>query len=117
MSRLVVERLRAARHDVTWIAETDPGEHDPDVLALSVSQDRILLTEDHDFEVLAFGDLAPAVGIVRSAIGTALSEVDVAARICEVVDAFGDVRLRGRFTVIETHRTRQRDLPAVADLG
>ena len=93
----------------------DPGGRDPDVLTLSVSQDRILLTEDHDFEGLAFRDLAPAVGIVRVAIGTALSEVDVAVRVAEVVDALGRSGLQGRFTVIEPNRTRQRDLPAVAD--
>jgi len=44
LPRLAVEALRQAGLDVLWIAEESPGISDDDVLALSVSTSRILLT-------------------------------------------------------------------------
>jgi predicted nuclease of predicted toxin-antitoxin system len=49
VSRLVVERLRAAGFDVATIAGAHSGSSDADVLATSCREGRILITEDRDF--------------------------------------------------------------------
>jgi predicted nuclease of predicted toxin-antitoxin system len=48
-----VVALRAAGHDVTWVRDAIPGAKDPDVLALAVSEKRVLLTFDKEFGELA----------------------------------------------------------------
>jgi predicted nuclease of predicted toxin-antitoxin system len=49
VSRLVVQRLRNSGFDLTSIAETSTGVADDDVLATAANEDRIVITEDHDF--------------------------------------------------------------------
>jgi predicted nuclease of predicted toxin-antitoxin system len=50
----IVDRLRADRHDVLFIAEADPGIDDETVLGLSLQTDGVLLTADKDFGDLVF---------------------------------------------------------------
>jgi predicted nuclease of predicted toxin-antitoxin system len=45
----VVTALRAAGHDVSAVVEITPSARDPAVLALVLSDARVLLTEDKDF--------------------------------------------------------------------
>ena len=54
IDRQIVERLRAAGHEVLFIAELDPGIDDEAVLAHSREQQAILLTADKDFGELVF---------------------------------------------------------------
>jgi len=61
---LVVRTLRELGHDVIYVAELAPGLADPDVLEQSVSEERILLTEDRDFGELVFRGQETAYGIV-----------------------------------------------------
>jgi predicted nuclease of predicted toxin-antitoxin system len=49
----VVVALRADGHDVVWFKEVAPGSVDEDVLALALSENRVLLTFDKDFGGLA----------------------------------------------------------------
>lgn len=44
----LVLALRAAGHDVTYVAELAPGIADDAVLSLALRQGRLLLTEDKD---------------------------------------------------------------------
>ena len=44
VSRLVVERLRAAGFDVASVRETTPGALDKDILDAAGSDDRVLIT-------------------------------------------------------------------------
>jgi len=51
------EAVEAARHagfDVAWIHERAPGADDEAVLALALSESRVLVTFDKDFGQLAF---------------------------------------------------------------
>jgi hypothetical protein len=51
-------------YDVTYVAELAPGLTDNDVLAQSVTEERILLTEDRDFGELVFRGQKSAYGVV-----------------------------------------------------
>ena len=61
-----VEALRVAGFEVDWIRERSPGISDPDVLAISLREGRVLITFDKDFGELAFrrGAVASAGGIL-----------------------------------------------------
>lgn len=54
VSRMVIERLRASGFDVISIGETRSGAPDKYVLEAADAEDRILITEDHDFGELMF---------------------------------------------------------------
>lgn len=60
----LVARLRAADHDVIYIAEAAPSLSDADVVALALKDGRLLLTEDKDFGDLVFRPKQVTTGIV-----------------------------------------------------
>lgn len=49
-----VEAARNAGHDLAWVHETHAGAEDDTVLALSLSEGRVLVTFDKDFGEMAF---------------------------------------------------------------
>lgn len=49
-----VYAARRAGFDLAWVHEDSPGADDPSVLALSIAQNRVLVTFDKDFGELAF---------------------------------------------------------------
>ena len=65
----LVAALRQAGHDVRYVLEIDPGASDKQVVALSIEQDRILITEDKDFGELAIrhGKALPGLILIRPA--------------------------------------------------
>ena len=60
MPAKLVAMLRAAGHDVRYVAELQPSAEDGDVLELALRERRLLLTEDKDFGELIFGETARA---------------------------------------------------------
>jgi predicted nuclease of predicted toxin-antitoxin system len=100
----VVTALREAGHDVTAVAEINPGVADEVVLALARSDSRALLTEDKDFGLLAYAGGHETAGVVlirfpagvRRTLGQAL--VDLVAEL--------DDRIGGAFVVVEPGRAR-----------
>jgi predicted nuclease of predicted toxin-antitoxin system len=112
MSRTLVRLMRLDGHDVLWPVETGPGVRDDDLLALSVAEDRILTSEDWDFGDLVFRHGRRAIGIVLVTLTDAADAAVVAQRVIRRLTALGEPELRGRFTVLEAGRTRQRDLPS-----
>ena len=54
VDRQIVDRLRNDGHEVSYIAELDPGLADPDVLSISQTARALLLTADKDFGELVF---------------------------------------------------------------
>ena len=50
----IVEQLRRAGHQVIYIAETEPGISDTEVLGLASRKSSLLLTADRDFGELVF---------------------------------------------------------------
>ncbi len=54
VERQVVEALRAAGHEVTYIAEIAPTSSDEDVLARAAAARSLLITRDKDFGSLVY---------------------------------------------------------------
>jgi predicted nuclease of predicted toxin-antitoxin system len=100
----VVRSLRAAGHDVTAIAEINPGIDDEVVMALAHSESRILVTEDKDFGQLAFAADQRIGGIILIRYPSASRNL-LGRVIVEIVGELGD-RLIGAFAVIEPGRAR-----------
>src|SRR5579863_2059499 len=105
----VVEALCRVGHDVATVP-AQAGIRDSAVLARSVGERRILLTNDKDFAELAFLQRTASVGIVLIRLPRCGSEAK-ATRVEEEVGARGD-RLAGAMTVIEEEATRRRALPS-----
>jgi predicted nuclease of predicted toxin-antitoxin system len=104
----LVEVLRRAGHDVATVP-VQAGIRDREVLARSVEEHRILITNDKDFAELAFLQRSASVGIVLIRLPRCGSE-EKASRVAEELKASGD-RLAGAMTVIEEEATRRRALP------
>ncbi|HVT61825.1 MAG TPA: DUF5615 family PIN-like protein [Thermoanaerobaculia bacterium] len=110
LERPVIEALRGAGHDVATIPAEAAGIRDRDVLARSVEEHRILVTNDKDFAELAFLKRSATVGIILIRQSRSSSR-EKASRILEVVAAHGH-RLAGAMTVVEVETLRRRPMPS-----
>lgn len=108
ISRLVVERLRAAGLDVATVAAASPGASDADVLAIATGEARILITEDRDFGELVIRQRLGVPGVVLLELDR-LSNAAEAHRVAAIVSASAE-KLAGRLTVIEPGRIRIRPI-------
>jgi predicted nuclease of predicted toxin-antitoxin system len=105
----LVSHLRAAEHDVVYMAEVAPAADDGRVLIWARAEQRILLTEDKDFGDLVFrrGQTVPSIVLLRvDSTMHALKEV----RLDAAISHFGD-GLFGRYVIVEAARFRLRRLP------
>ncbi len=105
----VVAALRGDGHDVAWIKERNRGASDDVVLALALSENRVLLTFDKDFGELAFrlGQTAsPGVILLRPR----LRSPDHLVRFARAVLAQAHT-WDGHFAVAEEGRLRIVPLP------
>jgi predicted nuclease of predicted toxin-antitoxin system len=106
--RLVVDALRAAGHDVTWVRTDAPGSTDPDVLARAVADGRLLLTFDKDFGELAFRlglPATPGVVLFRSSLADPTAAADFIVRTLAARTDWP-----GHFSVVDDQRIRMRPL-------
>lgn len=106
VDRQVVEALRAVDLDVTYVAELDPGIRDPEVLALAVREQRLLITSDKGFGELVFRQRRASHGVIL----LRLAGVDPAVkaeRVASVIQQHG-AGLPGSFTVVTSRLTRIR---------
>jgi predicted nuclease of predicted toxin-antitoxin system len=106
---LVVEALQAAGHDVATVPAEIAGIRDGDVLARSVMEQRILLTNDKDFAELAFLQRSAATGIILMRLPRSSSR-DKADRLLEMVRTHAN-RLADAMTVVDERGVRRRPLP------
>jgi hypothetical protein len=107
----LVEALRLEGHDVDWVRDLYSGIKDAPLLALSLSQGRIIVSEDCDFGELIFRDHKPAIDIALVMIadfgGPLQRTADYAAKkITELATS-----QNGHLTVIEPGREWPRPLP------
>ncbi len=105
----LVLHLRAAGHDVAYMAEIAPAISDAEVLARAHAEDRLLLTEDKDFGDLVFRRGRPVPAVILLRIDAAVHELKK-IRLGAAIDRFGE-KLRGRYTVVEENKIRARPLP------
>lgn len=100
----VVTALRTAGHDVTAVVEISPSVEDDVVLAMARSDARVLLTEDKDFGLLAYGGGRETAGVVLIRFpGNARRSLGQA--VVKVVAELGS-RISGAFVVVEPGRAR-----------
>ena len=103
-----VRTLRQAGHDVLWIREDHPGWDDQSVLALAMTENRVLLTFDKDFGELAFRSKLPAnCGIILLRFRKQSPEL-IAQRTLTSIATRTD--WAGHFAVIEEDRIRMTPL-------
>lgn len=102
----VVARLRSAGHEVTYIAELDPGIDDEQVLTLATAEAAVLLTADKDFGELVFRRRQVTAGVLLVRL-PGLAPVRKAALVNLVVNRYQD-QLLGAFAVIRPGSVRVR---------
>jgi predicted nuclease of predicted toxin-antitoxin system len=107
--RPAVEALCQAAFDVLWITEANPGATDDEVLGLSVSTGRTLLTLDKDFGELAYRRGLPAqcgVVLFRLTPQDPAEIASIAVSALRSRNSWAD-----HFSVITRERIRMRPLP------
>jgi predicted nuclease of predicted toxin-antitoxin system len=106
VDRQIVEALRSAGHDVTYVAEQSPGLVDEDVLQSASREGRVLVTADKDFGELVFrqGRLHSGITLVR------LHGLDPSekGRVAVAAIAEHGSELEQSFAVLEQGRIRIR---------
>ncbi|HET7786486.1 MAG TPA: DUF5615 family PIN-like protein [Myxococcales bacterium] len=104
---LAVEALRAAGHEVDWIAELGQSTEDSTVLTLATERALTLLTMDKDFGELAVQRGLPAPsGIVLVRVPP---DPGLIARVC-VAALAPPADFAGQFVVVTEDRMRIRPL-------
>jgi predicted nuclease of predicted toxin-antitoxin system len=107
--RPAVEALRGAGFDILWIAEVKPGATDEEVLAISISTGRTLLTFDKDFGELAYRRaVSSRFGIVLFRLMPQNPDeiASIAVSALKPTESWA-----GHFSVITRERIRMRRLP------
>ncbi len=104
-----IRLLRTAGYEVEAMIELAPGTPDPEVLSHARQHGQILITFDRDFGELVYhrGSAVPA-GIIYLRLSPA--DPEEAGRVLLDLFAVEELRLEGRFTVVDTDRIRQRPL-------
>lgn len=100
----VIRALREAGHDVIAMADVAKGGTDEQVLQRAVNEDRLLITEDHDFGELIYARGLSSTGVILLRFHSR-ARVAKVATVVEAVAKLGS-RLRDTFTVIEPGRVR-----------
>jgi predicted nuclease of predicted toxin-antitoxin system len=104
--REMIDGLRTAGHDVVTILDMSPSVDDETVFGLAQSQGRILLTNDHDFGVIAehANVRPPAIVLMR------LERLSLRRRIEAVLRTFAELEedIMAQFIVLEPHQVRTR---------
>lgn len=109
MPASVLLHLRTAGHDVLSAKESLRGEEDAVLLARAQAEERVLISQDKDFEELAFRSGLPAAcGVILFRLHGQDPDAD-RRRMIEVLDSTAD--WLGLFSVVDERRVRSRALP------
>lgn len=104
----IVERLRQDGHQVSYVAEMEPGISDEVVLDLANRQDALLLTADKDFGEIVFRQRRFSGGVVL--VRLAGLSADRKATVVPAAIGRASSELPGSFTVITPGLCRTRRL-------
>jgi predicted nuclease of predicted toxin-antitoxin system len=97
--------LAEAGHDVDWVGELPEDPGDDAILALAWREQRVLITLDKDFGMLAVIMGRPHAGIIRLVDTPALEQGPASIHI---LDRYGEELARGALITVEPHRVRIR---------
>ena len=109
VERPVVDALRADGHDVSYVAELQPGIADDDVLAMADADEAVVVTTDKDFGELVFRQGRTHHGVVLLRLHGLTN--DQKARNAARGIAEHEAELPRAFTVIDANRIRIRRGP------
>lgn len=102
--------LRKATWDVASIVEDSPGMRDSQVLARAAREQRVILTFDRDYGelIFRFRQLYLPTGVIYFRYRPRSPEEpgQHLLKLCQIPD----LSLKGKFTVLERDRLRQRPL-------
>ena len=106
----IVRELRAAGHDVLWVAETNSAATDPDILRDATADSRLVITADRHFGDLAIRRRQPAIGIIlvrwRDFDG---ADDEIASLVTKMVGEL-EPKFEGQLTVLSPKRVRHHSL-------
>lgn len=104
----IVQYLRKQGYDVLSVVEFHPSLDDADILQKAVQEQRIVITSDKDFGLLAFKEKLPAAGIIlfRLYDQSAATKLRILPRILEEYKS----KLYGNFMVVSEGKIRIRKL-------
>ena len=104
-----VRALREQGHDVVWACEEISGSSDEQLLALSLAENRVLMTFDKDFGELVFrAGRSASYGIILFRFRLKSPEF-VRVMVLSVINS--EVDWTKHFCVVEESRMRMRLLP------
>ncbi len=106
VDRPVVQALRDAGYQVTYVSEDMPGAPDPEVLEQASATNSVLLTSDKDFGELVFRRRLSHQGVVLLRLSGLIQE-EKASRAVQAFRSHGD-RFGDAFTVVQPKRVRIR---------
>ena len=109
VSGIVIHELRKRGHDVVSVKETMRSASDHAVLRRAAEENRLVITHDKDFGVLAFRWKLPVVsGVILFRLSGDNPDADN-QRILDVLEERVD--WAGHFCVVTDDRIRMRSLP------
>ncbi|HIH44507.1 MAG TPA: DUF5615 family PIN-like protein [Candidatus Methanoperedenaceae archaeon] len=108
VDRQIIEHLRLAGHHVMYVAETDAGISDDEVLDMANRSDALLLTCDKDFGDLVFRQRKVTGGVVLIRLA-GLSQARKSEIVLSAVRKHGK-ELLNAFTVITKEAIRIRHI-------
>ncbi len=102
------DALRAAGHDVKFVADIMPAEKDLKILEFAESEKRILITNDKGFGELVFRLSRPASGVIllRLRIDSAANRIKA---VLSIINKFGE-KLYSHFVVASDDEVRIRKI-------
>ena len=92
-------------HDVESMLDRDPRATDEEVLAIALSEQRVLITEDKDFGELVFVRRLPHPCIIRF---TDMPLTEKVAAIRQLIERHADAMEAGSMIVVTGSRVRIR---------
>jgi predicted nuclease of predicted toxin-antitoxin system len=104
--REMIESLRMAGHDVVTVLDMSPSIDDETVFEIARNEGRVLLTNDHDFGLIAERAAArpPAIVLMRLERLSLRRRIEIVLRtLVELGDGIGN-----QFIVIEPYQVRAR---------
>ena len=104
--KTIVEVLRNCSYDLLWIREYCRGMADEEIVRLSMSDNRVILTFDKDFGELIYRQKMNTPGVILARIANNQSAKE---RILAFLKKHGD-KLIGYFIVLTENRIRRRRL-------
>lgn len=102
----IVIELRKSGHQVTFVAEMEPGISDKAVLELANKQNAVLITADKDFGEIVFRQRQIITGVILIRLA-GLSQESKSLVVSRMIEKHLK-QLEGSFTVVSPTRIRMR---------